>query len=286
MTLLIYSIHFSDKINIPRIVCILNLIHRLILLDRDKSIGKTMFDDGTIDLQQELLIGLIQALMMLGESLGESKGLLREAELGDLQLAILTKDNLAYCVIQDTIDNEAFTRRLIDGVIDEFHQDFMTQSINRNYKNEEGIKERIKILLRTMTFPSKMLEPVGVLIETFMNNTSHMLDTLFLADLDDGVVKIFRRSENRNIVKILTEILSEIHFDRQWIGESKLFTPVIFGGDERTHEVWILHRIGITDFIIVGRAYYNPGLERETLVTEIERLSDSIQNLLLNDGEF
>ena len=260
------------------------MIHRLILLDREKSIGKTLFDDGVIDLQQELLIGLIQALMMLGESLGESKGLLREAELGELQLAILSKDKMAYCVIQDTTDNEAFTRRLLDGVIDEYHQAFMSQKISRNYKNEKEIKERIKVLLTSMTFPDELLEPVSLLVDSFMNTTSYMLDTLFLADLDDGVVKIFRRGENRNIVKILIEILSEINFERQWQGESKLFTPVILGGEERTHEVWVLHRIGITDFIIVGRAFYNPGIERENLISEVERLSESIQNLLLNNS--
>ncbi|MCY3413731.1 MAG: hypothetical protein INQ03_18955 [Candidatus Heimdallarchaeota archaeon] len=259
------------------------MIHRLIVLDRDKSIGKTLYDDGTIDLNQDLLIGLIQALMLLGESMGESKGLLREAELGKLQLAILSKDNLAYCVIQDAIDNEAFTRKLLDGVLDEFHDSFMEQDITRQYKDELAVKARVKDLLTSMVFPKDLLDEVGEMVESFMNNTDHMVDTLFLADLDDGVITVFD-GNNENIIKLLLEILSEISFDRQWIGESKLYNSITFKGQERTHEVWVLHRIGITDFVIVGRAYYTPGYQRELLVSEVERLSENIQNLLLNRG--
>ncbi len=261
------------------------MIHRLILLDRNKSIGKTLYDDGTIDLNHDLLIGLIQALMLLGETLGESKGLLREAELGKMQLAILSKDYFAYAIIQDSIDNEAFSRKLLDGVLDEFHDEFKAQDITRTYKNEDKVKDRIKELLTSMVFPKELLPKIRTMIDEFMQATHYMIDTLFLSDLDDGIIEIFHSSENKKIIKILLEILSEISFDRQWIGESKLFKPVVTNNHESTHEVWILHRIGLTDFVLVGRAYYSPGVQRETLVSEIEKLSDSIQNLLLNSAE-
>ncbi|MFV2014779.1 MAG: hypothetical protein ACC656_05090, partial [Candidatus Heimdallarchaeota archaeon] len=91
------------------------------MLDREKSVGLEIYSDNTIHFQSDLLIGLVQALMLLGQELGESKGPLREAELGDYQISILSRDHMAYIAIQDTYDSEPFTKRILDGVLEKYH---------------------------------------------------------------------------------------------------------------------------------------------------------------------
>ena len=88
------------------------MIHQLLVIYRERSVGLTLFDDRQLRLQSDLLIGLVQALMVLGEEMGPVKGSLREAELGKYQISILSKDHLIYVAVQDTYDSEPFTKQI------------------------------------------------------------------------------------------------------------------------------------------------------------------------------
>lgn len=263
------------------------MIHKLILLDRNKSIGVSLFDNNQIDIQSDLLLGLVQALMLLGEEMGPHKGLLREAELGKYQIGILSVDHLAYIVLQDAYDSEPFTRRMLQGVINKYHSVFKIANFNQSLENEHEIKENVFNLLQTMKFPLRLLPKIQKNIDSFITDTSDICDTLLLADLDDGIIKVFSENNNtENVTKILMEILSEIPFERHWLGESKLMKSKLINSRYRTHEAWFIYRIGLTDFCLLGRAFYNPDDERDFLVNNIEILSKKILEKLNSDDEF
>lgn len=213
------------------------MIHRLLVVDRDKSVGVTLYDDDIIQFQADLLIGLSQALLLLGEELGKAKGDLKEAELGTYQIGIITRDHLAYVAVQDAYDSEPFTKRILDSVIKEFHPYFIKTNFNVKIKKFEQVKQRIAELLQTMKFPTHLIPLINPHIDQFMIRTNHIADCLFIADLDDGIVNIYEEPENENIIKLLMEILSEIPFERRWLGETKLMNSREIHGRTITHHL-------------------------------------------------
>ncbi len=254
------------------------------LLDRNKSVGVELYNNDIISLQPDLLIGLVQALMLLGEEMGPAKGPLKEAELGKYQIAILSRDHLAYVAVQDIYDSEPFTSRILESVIERWHESFLGLNLNHHIDDKEKIKASVSRLLQTMKFPLHILPDIKPLIDEFLIATNDICDTFMLADLDDGIVNIWKNPDNEGIIKILMEILSEIPFEKRWIGETKLIKPLVIDKQNRSYEAWFIHRIGLTDFCLMGRAYYNPGLERDRLVTRLEELSLNILKELTEDG--
>ncbi|MDH5403104.1 MAG: hypothetical protein OEY49_11480 [Candidatus Heimdallarchaeota archaeon] len=261
------------------------MIHLLLILDKKKQIGQTLFDNGIIKLQTDLLIGLVHALILLGEEMGQSKGALREAELGKYQIGILTQENLLYVVVQDTYDSEPFTRKIIQTIIDKFHPLLLEANLNYKIKNIEEISDEIANILITMKFPIELLDVIDATIEEFIKITNNIFDVLFLADLDDGIVKVWKRDNDDKLVKLLLEILSEIPFERQWIGSTRLLVPKIINQKEVTHEAWIIYRIGLTDFCILGRGYYIEEA-REHFEEALNQLVISIYEILQNNNVF
>ncbi len=258
----------------------MRMIHQLLVIDRRKSIGLTLFDDGQLILQSDLLIGLVQALMVLGEEMGPVKGSLREAELGQYQISILSKDHLAYVAIQDTYDSEPFTRNLMEGVVDEYHTTLSKSNLHVQLKKEQLIKKGVVKLLTTMQFPVDKLEETRELIIDFVANHSVYVDALLLADLDDGIIDIILQPESERIIRLLMEILSEIPFERHWVGQTRLHKPLDNGQDVYDYELWMIYRVKDTDFCLLGRAYYRDEQERKRLISDLEGLTELIAGLL------
>ncbi|MHA2091583.1 MAG: hypothetical protein ACW98K_12045, partial [Candidatus Kariarchaeaceae archaeon] len=246
-------------------------IHRLILFNTENQKGCTLYDDGLVSLDSQLLMRLIQTMMLLSKELGPHKGELKETELGSYQIGIVARDHLAYVIIQDSLDNEPFTSKILNHVVDRFHLEFIEMELNEAFQLNERYKQEVAALIDTMKFPRHLLPDLEPLIQQFHIKTHNICDSLFLTDLDDGLVQIFQESDHKGIVSILLEILSEIPFERQWIGESELTA------------VWFIQRLGMTDFCIAGRAFYQPETERQRLVHKIEQLTDEIHQILLTD---
>jgi len=258
------------------------MIHLLTVLNRQDSIGITLYDNKELKIQSDLLSGLVQALMLLGEEMGPVKGALREAELGKYQISILSVDHLAYVVVQDTYDSEPFTRKILENITDEIHDELLQSNFHMELPNRQQLRDKVKVMLQTMKFPMDLIEHVRDAIEEFQININSMADTILLSDLDDGVIEIFECQKNDTIVKLLMEILSEIPFERHWVGQTKMSSPLKVEGLSLENELWFIYRIGLTDFCIMGRAYYNTMVQRDQIVSSLEVLSDNISHLLMN----
>ncbi|RMG35130.1 MAG: hypothetical protein D6732_09870 [Methanobacteriota archaeon] len=255
------------------------MIHYLFVVDTSKSVGFEAYNDQKYSLPSELLISLIQSILLLGKQMdaGDPKGELREVEIGNIQISSIEKDHLAYIVIQDTYDNEPFTKKTLSNVIDRFHDDFLQSDFYRGIPNEEKIREEIKNLITTMAFPKSALPEIEKVFEREFKQMPNV-DTLLIADLDDGIVNIWREGKGQ-IIQLLMEILSEIPFERSWIGESRLIAPKQFGTKNFQYEGWVIHRIGLSDFCILGRAYYNAP-QRDDIIDLFERMSSEINTII------
>ncbi len=258
------------------------MIHLLLVLDMKKSVGVELYKDHTITVSTELLISLVQTVLLMGKELhaGKPKGELREVEIGEIQIATLEKDSLVYIIIQDTYDNEPFTKRILESVLEEFHHSFLKENFTHGLSNEFQVKEKIKSLITTMLFPTHLLEETGNIVYQMLNKVPAM-DTVFMADLDDGIIQKWAEGKG-NIIQLLMEILSEIPFERSWIGESKLLYPMQIDGVEYSHEAWLIHRVGLTDFCLLARVYYNIS-ERDGILELFEMTTNEIHNLILDD---
>ncbi len=255
------------------------MIHYLFVVDTSKSVGFEAFNDQKYSLPSELLISLIQSILLLGKQMnaGDPKGELREVEIGNIQISSIEIDHIAYIVIQDTYDNEPFTKKTLGKVIDRFHQVFYEANFTYGIPNEEAIKSEIQDLITTMAFPMSCLPDIENILEDNFRESPNV-DTLLIADLDNGIVKIWREGEGQ-IIQLLMEILSEIPFERSWIGESRLISPKQFNSKKFNYEGWVIHRIGQSDFCVLGRAYYN-AKDRDEIIETFERLSSSIDTII------
>ncbi len=256
------------------------MIHFFLVLDREKSVGMELFNDGHYQISSELLISLIQTILLLGHELkaGKPKGELREVEIGDVQIATLEIDHLAYIVIQDTYDNEPFTKKTIEEVTNRYHKKLLNIDFVTGIPDEEKMKSEIAKLITTMKFPEEALGDVNKVIMNLQGKLPN-LDTIFIADLDDGIIKVWNKG-NGNVLTLLMEILSEIPFERSWIGESKLMDSVKIGDKNYINEAWLIHRIGLTDFCLLGRVYYN-NTERNRVLEEFEKAVNEIHGIIL-----
>lgn len=258
------------------------MIHYLFVVDTSKSVGFEAFNDHKYSFPSELLISLIQTILLLGKQMdaGEPKGEMREVEIGDIQIASVELDNLAYVVIQDTYDNEPFTKMTLQKVISKYHVTFLQSNFYHGIRNEEEIKTNIEQLITTMAFPKSTLPKIDKLFKEIFESKPNV-DTFVLADLDNGIVKVWREGEGQ-ILQLLMEILSEIPFERSWIGESKLRKPKKFDEEDFDYEGWIIQRIGKSDFCVLGRAYYNPN-QRDDLIETFENLTNRI-DIIINQS--
>jgi hypothetical protein len=253
-------------------------------MDRMKGVGHELYasPNHTLKISTELLIGFIQALLLLGEEFGESKGDLEEVELGKYQISLMAQDHLVYVVIHDTFDSEPFTAGIIDRVINKYHHWFVNFNFNHDMDDETDIFADIAQMLQTMDFPMDQLSHVAEFVDLFLTETNWITDTLLLSDLDAGIVKIYQEPKDDPIATKLMEIMSEIPFERHWIGETKLFHGKEVNG-MKDYEAWFIYRVGLTDFCILGRAFLAAYSERELLINRLEELTQQVLQIIIKN---
>ncbi len=255
------------------------MIHKLIIFNTDDLNGFLVFDRSDVNVNVDLLVRLVTAMSVLSANLGDPKGELGEVELGDYQIGMLPVDNFAYVILTDAMDNEPFTRKILDNIVEMFHDQLV--EVSNTHEISKKLQNEIATFLETMKFPDVLIPQVRDLVETFQFDTLGACDVLFLADLDDGIVSNFTDSLDKNISTLLMEILSEIPFEKSWIAEMK--SKEKESQDERSHEFWVISRVGMTDFTVLTRGFYQPFIDKNNVIEKIECLCEDIHQLLMQD---
>lgn len=260
------------------------MIHKLVFFNNLTMDYFVLFDDQELDINYDLLIRLVKAMNILTESLGTevvySKGALQEIEMGAYQIGIKSIDEFVYTIFQDMYDNEPFSSKILTQIIEK------TYPIARVAKNLNDsvplLTSEISNIISTMKFPKSLLPKVQALVDKFHISTFQVVDTLFLADLDDGLVQIFSKKSGSNVISILMEIFSEIPFEKSWVAESNYFKNNGFTKDQNKSEIWFIYKLGLTDFTILGRGYITHEISYDHLISHIEELTDSLHQLIIN----
>lgn len=252
------------------------MIYLLLVLDKRKSIGIELFNSHQFSFDPDLLISLVQTILIMADEIDSHppKGEIREIEIGAYQIGVIERGHLAYIFIQDTYDNEQFTSLIVKSVIDEFHQMLSEANLNYGLSNISEVRKRVNELLETMIFPEELIEHVDHIIENVLMKVP-TIDTIYMSDLDNGIIKKWAVGSD-SIIQLLNSILSEIPFERSWIGETKLYYPKRVNDVEKSHEAWIIQRVGMTDFCILVRCVFSPE-DRDFIIETIEEAADEIQ---------
>ncbi len=250
------------------------MIHKLLVINMKTTTGVQIYDDEFIDMDEILLISFMAALTKFSATMGDSKGALREAEIGQFQLSIIDKEELVYGVIHDTYDNEDFLGSIIHRVIDKYHSLFMSWDYNRIIEGDD-IPADIPDLIKTKKFPLDIIPTIKTKIDSFLDATPASIDCFFLADLDDGIIDFFVEPAKPVIVRLLMELLSEVPFDKHWLGESIIKTNEGNSFDSGTYEGWIIFRINDTEFCLLLRAMYSY-MDKPQVLDNLQELADDI----------
>jgi hypothetical protein len=236
--------------------------------------GVQIYDNEFIEMDDILLISFMAALTKFSATMGDSKGALREAEIGQFQLSIIDKEELVYGIIHDTYDNEDFLGTIIQRVIDKYHSLFLSWDYNTIIEGDD-IPADIPDLIRTKKFPTKILPVINAQVEDFLDKTPASIDCFFLADLDDGIINFFIEPSNSVIVKLLMELLSEVPFDKHWLGESVMKSNDGNSFETGTYEGWLIFRINDTEFCLLLRAMYSY-MDKPHVLDNLQELSNAI----------
>lgn len=255
------------------------MIHKLIIFNTKTLNGFLIFDRSDVNLDVELIVRLVAAMSIMSENLGDPKGELSEVEIGEYQIGMLTVDTLAYVILQDKFDNEPFTRRILNNIVEVFHEQLI--EVSKYHEIDRKLQSEIATYLETMKFPEVLIPVVNKLADAFQFDTLGACDVLFLADLDDGIVTTFANAKDQHISTLLMEILSEIPFEKSWIAEMK--SKQAEGEEERSHEFWVISRIGMTDFTVLARGFYQPSIDKNNIIEKLECLCEDIHQLLMQD---
>ncbi len=258
------------------------MIHRLIIYNRNNHKGLTVFNRGSIDIDSNLLLSLIESMLLLSMELGKvEKGYLKEIEIGRYQISLLDHFEYTYIVIQGTYDNELLTRRIINLVIDSYHEKLISLNFKHGLSVDDTYQEELGKFIMTLNFPDELLPVIEPLVEDLIIRLYGKVDLFFITDLDNGIANIFKQPDDgEGLITLLMQILSEIPLEKAWIGESRVEINSR-GRKNEEYESWIIQRIGLTEFCIMARAFYSSS-DRDTIVLGIDEISDIIHDNYIN----
>lgn len=244
-----------------------------------------VYDRGTVSIDSSLLVALIDSMVLLSKELGKvKKGYLKEIELGRYQISLLDHGELTYILIIGSYDNELFTRKILNMIVDHFHDDFTKLKFRSALNVYNEFQKELSSFVRTLNFPDSLFLEIDDYVEDLLVQANNKLDLFFITDLDNGIAKIFIKPKKgaKGLINVLMNVLSEIPLEKTWSGEHKLPENFIDqNGIPACYEGWIIHRIGLTEFCLVSRGFYNPE-DRDNILMGIEQLSDLIHNAYIN----
>ena len=258
------------------------LIRMLLLYNRITSTGAILYRDNTLDMDPILLLRLIKSLTLLSSEMDDqvsiSKGMLKELEIGSMQISILDHDEFSYVIAHDTLDNEIFARRILDLIINKFHKEFETISLCKDLRYNDGYAGELGQFMETMSFPTDLIFELDPYFHSLICKFDFNLDTLILSDLDHGVVHQWLKPEENDVTEVLLEILSEINVEKNWLAETSSVDDNPADGYNRpvTHEFWLINKVEMTDFTLIARGFYDAKRDRDNMLTYLNEFAETL----------
>ncbi len=255
----------------------------LILYNRISSTGAILYKDDTLEMDPILLLRLIKSLTLLSSEMDDqvtlSKGMLKELEIGSMQISILDHQDFSYVIAHDTLDNEIFARRILDLIIGKFHDEFETIELCNELKINDNYTKELAQFMETMSFPKNLIYELEPYFHSLICKFDFNLDTLILSDLDHGVVHQWLKPDEENdITEVLLEILSEINVDKNWLAETSTIKDNPEDGYIRpvTHEFWLINKVEMTDFTLIARGFYDAKRDRDNMLHYLNEFAETL----------
>lgn len=259
------------------------MIHKIIVIDQETTVGQVLYDDGLVPLETDLLTGFISALSAFAKCLGEESIEFKGADLGDNRFSLITRDHLTYAVFQDLFDNEPFARLALKEIIDIYHEELKLLNLSME-PLRESMNEEITKLIETEYFPVGILKSIDEEIEQIINSSKINFDLIFLASITNGIIQVWRRPINPSIMKQFLDIISKIPLEMNWLAEGKTTNreALEFNDTSNETEAWMIKRVSETNYFLAGRAVGPPAETEEKCPSEIAKVFEEITSLITN----
>lgn len=272
------------------------MIHLTAFMDMETGLGRTIYDDNTIQISEELIWPMISALNnFVGECTGSERSLVNAA-LEDIKIYLyspLGENNpLRFVFFTDLYDNNSYLE-LKGQAIFEILSPFISYE---TYNPPPDIAFRVRDIARyTQTFPinnvkKEFLEQILRKVRYLEEDEKLFVADLFIGDIDQGkVLSLIDKHELRekNSLILFSELLTAFSID------SNIFVKSSITEKEKSRlvsmkidslgisEGWYLKQLvsDQSDFWLVGYFFFKPAYEEQIRLL-LDEISDEISDVL------
>jgi len=265
-------------------------------MDMETGLGRTIYDDNTIQINEELIWPMISALNnFVGECTGSERSLVNAA-LEDVKIYLYSPlgetNPLRLVFFTDLYDNNIYLE-LKGQAVFEVLSPFISYE---TYSPPSDITFRVQEIARyTQVFPKNSFKPE--FLDQLLKKLKYLEDDeklyvadLFVGDIDQGnVLSLIHKDELRekNSLVLFSELLTAFSID------SNIFVRSSITEKERTrllsseidtlgiNEGWYLKQLASkdSDFWLVGYFYFKPTAEDQVRIM-LDEIGDEISEVL------
>ena len=272
------------------------MIHLCAFMDIETGLGRTIYDDNSIQISEELIWPMISALNnFVGECTGSERSL-KNAALEDIKIYLyspLGENNpLRFVFFTDLYDNNSYLEVKGQAIF----KALSTFISYTTYDPPSDVSFRVQEIARyTQIFPKdgvkqEFMDKILRKIHYLEEDGKLFVADLFIGDIDQGKVLNIITKDNlreKDSLNLFSELLTAFSIDsnifvRSSLTEkerSKLVSSNIdtFG----IKEGWYLKQLAEkdSDFWLVGYFYYKPNAE-EQIHLMLEEIGDELSEIL------
>ncbi|MCE7740834.1 MAG: hypothetical protein GOP50_00120 [Candidatus Heimdallarchaeota archaeon] len=272
------------------------MIHLAAFMDIETGLGRTIYDDNSIQISEELIWPMISALNnFVSECTGSERSLVNAA-LEDIKIYLyspLGENNpLRFVFFTDLYDNNSYLETKGQAIF-EVLSPFISFEL---YNPPTDVSFRVQDITKyTQNFPTdsikqEFLEKILRKIKYMEDEEKLFIADLFIGDIDQGkVLSLVNKNELRekNSLTLFSELLTAFSID------SNIFVRSSLTEKEKTrlvssqidtlgiNEGWYLKQLAgrESDFWLVGYFYYKPTAE-EQIHLMLDEIGDELSEIL------
>ncbi|MHA1200565.1 MAG: hypothetical protein ACTSQF_14705 [Candidatus Heimdallarchaeaceae archaeon] len=272
------------------------MIHLAAFMDIETGLGRTIYNDDSIQISDELIWPMISALNNFVNECTGSERSLANAALEDIKIYLYSplgeNNSLRFVFFTDLYDNNSYLEVKGQAVF-EVLSPFISFEV---YNPPTDVTFRVQDIIRyTQNFPKnsikhEFLEKTLRKIKYMEDDEKLFIADLFIGDIDQGkVLSLVNKSELRekNSLNLFSELLTAFSVD------SNIFVRSSLTEKERTrlvssqidtlgiNEGWYLKQLAgkESDFWLVGYFYYKPSAE-EQIHLMLNEIGDELSEIL------